>query len=73
MRIPIISKLWQHRAGPQNSLWGSTYSFFFGSTTSGQQSLQYKRCLPKLIMQGYQVVRKQCFTHFQPRLVIIVI
>ena len=24
------------RAGPKNSLWGSTYSFFFGNTTSGK-------------------------------------
>jgi len=36
MKIPIISKLWEPRAGPKNSLWGSTYSFFFGSTTSGK-------------------------------------
>lgn len=36
MKLPIISKLRQPRAGPQNNLWGSTYSFFFGSTTSGK-------------------------------------
>lgn len=36
MKIPIISKLKQSRASPKNSLWGSTYSFFFGSTTSGK-------------------------------------
>ncbi len=36
MKIPIISKLKESRAGPKNSLWGSTYSFFFGSTTSGK-------------------------------------
>lgn len=36
MKIPIISKLWEPRAGPKNSLWGNTYSFFFGSTTSGK-------------------------------------
>ncbi|WP_346929621.1 hypothetical protein [Clostridium sp.] len=29
MKIPIISKLWEHRAGTKNSFWGSTYSFFF--------------------------------------------
>lgn len=36
MKIPIISRLWEPRAGPKNSFWGSTYSFFFGSTTSGK-------------------------------------
>lgn len=36
MKIPIISKLKESRAGPKNSLWGNTYSFFFGSTTSGK-------------------------------------
>lgn len=36
MKIPIISKLWEPRAGPKNNFWGSTYSFFFGSTTSGK-------------------------------------
>lgn len=36
MKIPIISKLKQPRAGPKNSLWGNTYSFLFGSTTSGK-------------------------------------
>ncbi|WP_442952285.1 phage portal protein [Paraclostridium bifermentans] len=36
MKIPIISKLMEPRAGPKNSLWGSTYSFFFGNTTSGK-------------------------------------
>ncbi|MEW8994404.1 phage portal protein [Clostridium sp.] len=34
--MPIISRLWEPRAGPKNSFWGSTYSFFFGSTTSGK-------------------------------------
>nr|WP_077838995.1 phage portal protein [Clostridium beijerinckii] len=34
--MPIISKLKESRAGPKNSLWGNTYSFFFGSTTSGK-------------------------------------
>jgi len=36
MRIPIISRLWEPRTGPKNSFCGSTYSFFFGSTTSGK-------------------------------------
>lgn len=36
MKIPIISKLWEPRAGPKNSLIGSTYSFFFGGTSSGK-------------------------------------
>lgn len=36
LKIPIISKFWEQRAGPKNSLWGNTYSFFFGSTTSGK-------------------------------------
>ncbi len=36
MKLPIISKLFQSRASPQNSLFGSTYSFFFGGTTSGK-------------------------------------
>lgn len=36
MKIPILSRLWESRAGPKNSFWKSTYSFFFGSTTSGK-------------------------------------
>ena len=36
MKIPVISRLWEPRAGPKNSFLGSTYSFFFGSTTSGK-------------------------------------
>lgn len=36
MKIPLLPKLFQSRASPQNSLFGSTYSFFFGSTTSGK-------------------------------------
>ncbi|MEA1961272.1 MAG: phage portal protein [Bacillota bacterium] len=36
MRILILSRLIQPRASPKNSLWDSTYSFFFGSTTSGK-------------------------------------
>ncbi|MEQ8154490.1 MAG: phage portal protein [Clostridiaceae bacterium] len=34
--MPIISRLFEARASPKNSFWGSTYSFFFGSTTSGK-------------------------------------
>ncbi|CAI9390177.1 hypothetical protein BACSP_02737 [Bacillus sp. T2.9-1] len=36
IRIPILSSLFQSRDGPKNSLLGSTYSFFFGGTTSGK-------------------------------------
>lgn len=36
MKIPILSRLWESRAGPKNSFWQSTCSFFFGSTTSGK-------------------------------------
>ncbi|SHH59206.1 phage portal protein [Clostridium grantii] len=36
MKIPLILRLWEPRAGPKNSFLGSTYSFFFGSTTSGK-------------------------------------
>lgn len=36
MKIPIISNLWKPRAGPKNSLIGSSYSFFFGGTSSGK-------------------------------------
>lgn len=36
MKIPIISKIKQSRASPKNGLCGSTYSFFFGNTTSGK-------------------------------------
>ena len=36
MKIPIISKLWKQRAGPMNTSFGSNYSFFFGSTSSGK-------------------------------------
>ena len=34
--INIFSKLFKSRAEPKNSLFGSTYSFFFGSTNSGK-------------------------------------
>jgi HK97 family phage portal protein len=36
MKIPILSRFLEPRAGPKNSLWGNTYSFLFGSTTSGK-------------------------------------
>lgn len=36
MKIPFISNLIKSRAGPKNSFLGSTYSFFFGNTTSGK-------------------------------------
>jgi HK97 family phage portal protein len=36
MKLPIVSRLFQSRDGPNNSFLGSTYSFFFGSTTSGK-------------------------------------
>lgn len=36
MNIPFLSKLFNSRADPKNSLWNTTYSFFFGSTTSGK-------------------------------------
>lgn len=34
--ISIFSKLFKSRSEPKNSLFGSTYSFFFGSTSSGK-------------------------------------
>lgn len=36
MKLPLISRFFEARAGPKNSLPGSTYSFFFGGTTSGK-------------------------------------
>ncbi len=36
MKLPLISRFFEARAGPKNSLPGTTYSFFFGSTTSGK-------------------------------------
>ena len=36
MKVPLISRLFQPRASPKNSLLGSTYSFLFGGTTSGK-------------------------------------
>ena len=29
MKIPFLSRLFQTRASPNNSFWGSAYSFFF--------------------------------------------
>ena len=34
--INIFSKLFKPRAEPKNSLFGSHYGFFFGSTSSGK-------------------------------------
>ena len=36
MKIPFISRLFPTRASPQNSFWGSPYSFFFGASSSGK-------------------------------------
>ncbi|CFX13978.1 Bacteriophage/Gene transfer agent portal protein [Syntrophomonas zehnderi OL-4] len=36
MKIPVLSGLLKPRASPKNRLYGSTYSFFFGGTTSGK-------------------------------------
>jgi len=36
VKIPLISRFFQTRASPQNSSWGSAYSFFFGTSTSGK-------------------------------------
>ncbi|MGF7184437.1 HK97 family phage portal protein [Desulfitispora alkaliphila] len=36
MKIPILSKLFNSRADPKNSMWESTYAFFFGPTSSGK-------------------------------------
>lgn len=59
MKIPIILRFWEPRAGPKNSFWGSTYSFFFGSTTSGKtvnertayKQLQFMPALEYLLKQ----------------------
>ncbi|WP_429158913.1 phage portal protein [Desulfitispora alkaliphila] len=34
--MPILSKLFNSRADPKNSMWESTYAFFFGPTSSGK-------------------------------------
>jgi len=36
MKLPLLSRFFQPRASPKNSLFGSAYSFLFGSTTSGK-------------------------------------
>ena len=36
LKIPFISKIFEPRSAPKNSMTGSTYIFFFGSTTSGK-------------------------------------
>jgi phage portal protein BeeE len=36
MQLPIFNKFFKARDKPTNSLLGSTYSFFFGSTSSGK-------------------------------------
>lgn len=36
MEIPLLSRLFQSRASPKNSLWGNTYNFLFGTSTSGK-------------------------------------
>ncbi len=36
MNIPFLSRFFQTRASPKNSSWGSAYSFFFGTSSSGK-------------------------------------
>ena len=36
MNIPFLSRFFPARASPKNSFWGSTYSFFFGTSSSGK-------------------------------------
>ena len=36
MKIPFIQRLFPSRASPKNSFWGSPYSFFFGTSSSGK-------------------------------------
>lgn len=36
MKIPFLSRFFPARASPKNSFWGSTYSFFFGTSSSGK-------------------------------------
>ena len=36
MKIPFISRLFPSRASPKDSFWGSAYSFFFGTSSSGK-------------------------------------
>ena len=36
MNIPFLTRLFQTRASPKNSFWGSATSFFFGTSSSGK-------------------------------------
>ena len=36
MKIPFLSRFFPARASPKNSFWSSTYSFFFGTSSSGK-------------------------------------
>lgn len=36
MKIPLLTRLFQSRDGPKNSLFSNTFSFFFGSSSSGK-------------------------------------
>ena len=36
MKIPFLTRFFQTRASPKNSFWGSQYSFFFGTSSSGK-------------------------------------
>lgn len=36
MQIPVLNRFFKARDKPKNSLLGSAYSFFFGSTSSGK-------------------------------------
>ena len=36
MKFPFLSRLFPTRASPKNSFWSSPYSFFFGTSSSGQ-------------------------------------
>ncbi len=36
MRIPLLSRIFQPAASPKNSFLDSTYTFFFGITSSGK-------------------------------------
>ena len=36
MKIPFLSRLFPSRASPKNSFWGSPYSYFFSTSSSGK-------------------------------------
>ena len=36
MKFPFLARLFSTRASPKNSFWGNTYSFFFGTSSSGK-------------------------------------